>query len=106
MNPNFNPEITLGNLITLGGLLLAALGGFYGIKSNLQLLQQRLGQYIDALVEHKIQIDRRVSKVEENDRRVTEIVARLLARMEERDRWDGRTDRRNGHGNGHHKHGG
>jgi hypothetical protein len=37
---------------------------------------------------------------------VTEIVARLLARMEERDRWDGRTDRRNGNGNGHHKHGG
>jgi len=39
--PSFNPQITLGNVITLAGMCIAALGAWYGMKSEVQAMREQ-----------------------------------------------------------------
>lgn len=41
--PRFDPTINLGHLLTFGGFILAGLGAWYGVKSEVANIEYRIG---------------------------------------------------------------
>lgn len=41
--PRFDPTINLGHMLTFGGFILAGLGAWYGVKSEVANIEYRIG---------------------------------------------------------------
>lgn len=90
---NFNPEITLGNILTIAAFVTAVAGAFYGLKSRMDVFQVMIQQYADNFAATERRHEQRLTKLEDNDARLTGIVQELIGQNAERIRWDGH-DRR------------
>ena len=83
---NWNPEITLGNLLTSVAFIAAVLTAFHGLKAKLDLFSTLMERM-------EARHEQRLTKLETNERTLTGLVQQLIGQNEERVRWDG-LDRR------------
>lgn len=91
---NFNPEVTLGNILTIATFVVAVVGAFYTLKGKSDVLIIIIQQYNERFARMETRHEQRLTKLEDNDQKLTQMVQQLIGQNEERRRWDGH-ERRN-----------
>ena len=86
---HFNPEITLGNVLTIAAFVTAVLGAFYGLKTKMEVFTVLIQQYSDRFAQMEVRHDQRLRKLEDNNEKITSLVQHLMGQNDERVRWDG-----------------
>lgn len=94
---NFTPEITTGNLLTIAAFVFAVIGGFYGLRGRLDVVTALMAQHNSRVERMEQRHEQRLTKLEDNDYRLTVMVQQLIGKTDERSRWDG-AERRNDEG--------
>jgi hypothetical protein len=92
---NFNPEVTLGNLLTVSSCLILVVSAFNGLKGKLDVVAALMREHNSRVERMEMRHEQRLTKLEENDARLTTMVQQLIGQNEERLRWDG-GERRHG----------
>lgn len=92
----FNGEIQLGHLLIASSMVLSVIGAFYKIQSKLDIFQHLLESYNARTDRLEKRHEERLTLLEQNERRLTNVVERIVGQNEERIRWDG-LERRAGH---------
>jgi hypothetical protein len=69
--PRFDPTINLGHLLTFGGFILAGVGAWYGVKSEVANIEYRISS-----------IDKTVERLTTNVEKLTAITV-VTARQDE-----------------------
>jgi hypothetical protein len=86
---NFTGEITLGNLLTVAAFLGAVVSAFYGLRGKLDVVAALMEQHNKRVEQMERRHEQRLTKLEENDHKLTEMVQQLIGQNDERVRWDG-----------------
>lgn len=76
----FDWSFNFGHVITLVGFLLAATGAYYGIKSELAVVEQKVGALGGSVVRVEITVEKLTTIVADNARQ-DERIAALSARV-------------------------
>jgi len=98
---NYTPEITFGNILTIVAFVVAVIGAFYGLKGKMDVFVVMMQHNNDRIVRMENRPEQRLTKIEENDLRLTSIVQEIIGQNSIRERWDDnrrnqeRTSRRN-----------
>lgn len=86
---NYSPDITLGNIIMVVTLIVAVAGAYHGLKGQIAVIVASIAADRERLNRLEQRHEQRMSKLEDNDQRLTQIVQQLMGQQVERDRWDG-----------------
>ena len=92
---NFTGEVTLGNLLTMVAFIGGAIGAFYGLKSKLDVFATLIEQHNANVKSMEARHEQRLTRLEDNEKKLTQMVQQLIGQNEERVRWDG-LERRHG----------
>lgn len=74
----------------------AVFGAFYGLRGKLDVVATLMAQHNDRVERMERRHEERLTKLEDNDHRLTMMVQQLIGQNDERIRWDGHERR---HGN-------
>lgn len=85
---NFNPEITFGNIVTIVTFAIAVASGFYGLRGKLDVFVVMMEHNNDRFQRMEQRHELRLTKLEDNDLRLTSIVQELIGQNSIRERWD------------------
>ena len=85
----WSPEITLGNVLMVVTLIVAVASAFHGLKGQMAVIVASIDADRQRMNRLEIRHEQRMTKLEENDHRLTEIVQQLIGQQNERSRWDG-----------------
>lgn len=91
---NFNPEITLGNLLIAASTLVSVAGAYFNLKGRMEVFATLIEAHNKRVDRMELAAEARLVRLENNDIRLTDIVQELIGQNNERIRWDGRVDRR------------
>lgn len=92
---NYSPEVSLGNIIMIVTLIVAVAGAFHGLKGQMGVIVASIDADRARMNRLEVRHEQRMTKLEENDHRLTEIVQQLIGQQAERARWDGPDRRQN-----------
>ena len=94
----FDPTITNGNILTAATMVVTVLGAYYSLKGELAIFRQLLQSHNDRVDRLERRHEERLTMLEQNERKLTTALERIIGQNEERVRWDGlerrETDRR------------
>lgn len=89
----YTPELSLGNILLVVTMIVAIAGGYHGIKGQIAVIVTSMAADRERFNRLERRHEERMTKLEDNDHRLTEIVQQLMGQQAERDRWEG-PDRR------------
>jgi hypothetical protein len=85
---NFSSEITIGNILTIVGFFVAVVAAFYGLRGKLDVFVVMMQNNNERVQRMEQRHESRLTKLEENDMRLTAIVQEIIGQNSIRERWD------------------